>query len=180
MKQSRLYRTFTYSEWVRLQKFQDSSEHHKIVSKEEQDFLQNIIYPMFYDTKKVSSYKSFPLILKEHKPSLPPKYVINTDSFAIVFSSYQNCDGDKFWILSFHVKEWWYCKKRIEEFKNWLKRHYLDRGEEVSGNLIGIPDEYLYPLLKVNDNEERDFCIEFGGIMKDYMLFKFMDLFRIY
>ena len=55
-----------------------------------------------------------------------------------------------------------------------------EAGEEVSGNLIGIPNEYLYPLLKVNDNEERDFCIEFGGIMKDYMLFKFMDLFRIY
>lgn len=70
-----------YYDWVTVQNFEGPQEYHKYVSKEEQDFLQYVVYPMFYKNRTQKQFKTsipFPLVLKDYS-SRHPKYVIDSN-----------------------------------------------------------------------------------------------------
>jgi len=165
-----------YSAWVSAQKFKNPYEHHQYVSREEQDFLQDVIYPMFYeDRKKFKKSFPFPLVLENYS-SRKPKYVIDNNYFTIVFFSYDNHDDEMCWEVSVHIKDHSFCDQRIKVFKSWYAEHY----GKPSIKMAEMPESFLYPELKPYDDEVQDFCIEFWNVGMDFMLFKLLDLFRIF
>lgn len=164
-----------YKDWIVTQKFKDSEELHQYVSCQEQDFLQNVIYPMFY--KHNSQFKTsipFPLILKDYS-SKKPKYVIDDIYFTIIFFSYDNLDDEMCWEVSVHIKDHNFCNKRIKAFKNWYLTYYRPFSE-----LKDMPEEFVYPALRIYDKKVQDFSIEFWNSRRDFILFKLMDVLRIF
>lgn len=168
--------TMEYYEWVAQQKFENSKEHHQYVSYQEQDFLQKVIYPMFYHYN--TPFKTtipFPLVLREHS-SRKPKYIIDTNFFTIVFFSYDNWDDEMCWEVSVHIKDHDFCDKRINEFKSWYSKYY----ERLFAEMKTMPEEFLYPKLNLYNMKVEDFCIEFWNNGRDFMLFKLFDLLRLF
>ena len=166
-----------YYDWVAAQKFQNSDEHHKYVSLQEQDFLQKVIYPMFY-TSRNSQFKSsipLPLVLKDHSTK-KPIYVIDNNYFTIVVFSYDNYDYEKCWEVSVHIKDHDFCDGKINEFKRWYSKHY----GRLFAEMETMPKEFLYPELNIHSNTVQDFCIEFWNEGRDCMLFKLFDLLRVF
>lgn len=167
-----------YYDWAVSQKFKDSEEHHKYVSHQEQDFLQNVVYPMFYKNCKVKQFKTyipFPLVLKDYSTRYP-KYVIDNDYFTIIFFTYDNYDSEMCWEVSVHIKDHNFCDERIKEFKSWYAKHY----DRLFAEMEEMPKRFMHPELKLYDDEVQDFCIEFWNDGRDFMLFKLMDLFRLF
>ena len=167
-----------YYDWVAAQKFAGPEEHHKYVSKEEQDFLQYVVYPMFYKGRIPNGFKTsspFPLVLKDYS-SRHPKYVIDNNWFTIIFFSYNNYDDEMCWEVSVHIKDHSVCDEWVKEFKSWYAEHY----ERLFAEMAEMPECFLYPKLKLYDDEVEDFCIEFWNNGRDFMLFKLLDLFRLF
>ena len=170
-----------YYDWVASQQFKDSKEHHQYVSQQEQDFLQYLIYPMFYRDNKEWQFGSplpFPLVLKTYSTK-KPKYVIDNEYFTCVFFSYENAEAEVCWEVSLHIKDHDFCDISIKDFKEWYKDHYWDFFP-VFNDLKGMPKRFLYPDLDVNSKTVDDFCVEFWGFSRDFMFFKLLDLLRIY
>lgn len=167
-----------YYDWVAAQKFTGPKEHHKYVSKEEQDFLQHVIYPMFYKECEERQFKTtipFPLVLKDYS-SRHPKYVIDNQYFTIIFFSYDNGDDEICWEVSVHIKNHSFCDERIKEFKSWYAKYY----GRLFTEMAEMPECFLHPELKLYDFEVQDFCIEFWNKGRDFKLFKLLDLFRLF
>lgn len=167
-----------YNDWVTAQNFEGPSEHHKYVSEQEQDFLQYVVYPMFYKGRELKRFKTsipFPLVLKDYS-SRHPKYVIDNNYFTIIFFSYDNYDDEMCWEVSVHIKDHGFCDERVKEFKSWYDKHY----ERVFAEMAEMPECFLYPKLKLHDDEVQDFCIEFWNYEKDFIFFKLLDLFRLF
>lgn len=165
-----------YYDWVATQGFKNSEEHHQYVPYQEQDFLQKIIYPMFYDYSiQRKTCVPFPMVLKDHNSSTPI-YVIDNNYFTIIFFSYDNYDDEKSWEVSIHIKDHNFCDKRINEFKTWYRKHY----KRLFAEMETMPKEFLYPKLELYGEEVQDFCIEFWNETRDFMLFKIMDLLRLF
>ena len=167
-----------YYDWVATQKFEGPQEHRKYVSKEEQDFLQYVVYPMFYKDHEQEQLKTsipFPLMLKDYN-SKHPKYVIDNNYFTIIFFLYDNYDDEKCWEVSVHIKDHSYCDERIKEFKLWYAEHY----GKLYAEMAEMPECFLYPKINLYDDEVKDFCIEFWNNGRDFMLFKLLDLFRLF
>ena len=171
-----------YSIWVAKQKFEDPKEHHKHVPIEEQEFLQTVIYPMFYFDPCRRKYKSivpFPLVLTDYSTRYPI-YVIDNQYYTIVFFSL-NTNYNSSWQISFHIKDHWFCDKRIKEFRKWYARYYCDSYRNVLKS-EEMPKRFKYPALDIaNEVEvEKDFCIEFKNTGRHYKMFKFFDSFRLF
>ena len=167
-----------YYNWVAAQNFSGPQEHHKYVSKEEQDFLQYVVYPMFYKDLEQKQFKTsipFPLVLKDYS-SRHPKYVIDNNYFTIIFFSYDNGDDEICWEVSVHIKNHSFCDERIKEFKSWYAKHY----DRLFAEMAEMPECFLYPKLKPYDDEVQDFCIEFWNNGRDFILFKLLDLLRLF
>lgn len=167
-----------YYNWVAAQNFAGPQEHHKYVSKEEQDFLQYVVYPMFYKDREQKQFKTsipFPLVLKDYS-SRHPKYVIDNNYFTIIFFSYDNYDDEMCWEVSVHIKDHSFCDERIKEFKSWYAKHY----DRLFAEMAEMPECFLYPKLKPYDDEVQDFCIEFWNNGRDFILFKLLDLLRLF
>ena len=165
-----------YYDWVAAQKFKNPEEHHQYVSSQEQDFLQNTIYPMFYS--RITQFKTpfpFPMVLKDHS-TRKPKYVIDNVFFTIVFFSYDNLDGEMCWEVSVHIKDHSFCDAKLLSFERWYRRYYLGDPRLYSIEMKGMPEEYLYPKLNFCSEDVEDFCIEFWNNRRDFMLFKLLDL----
>ena len=165
-----------YYDWVASQKFQNPEEHHKIVPRQEQDFLQDVVYPMFYkNNDQFRTRFPFPLVLKDYSAQTP-KYVIDNNFFTIIFFSYDNWDDEKCWEVSVHIKDHDFCDEKVNEFKNWYLKHY----DRLFAEMESMPKEFLYPKLSLCNEQVDDFCIEFWNKGKDFMLFKLFDLFRLF
>ena len=167
-----------YYDWVAAQKFEGPQEHHQYVSKEEQDFLQYVVYPMFYQDCERKQFKTsipFPLVLKDYS-SRHPKYVIDNSYFTIIFFAYDNYDDEMCWEVSVHIKDHSFCDERIKEFKSWYAKHY----DRLFAEMADMPKHVLHPDLKLDDDEVQDFCIEFWNNGRDFKLFKLLDLFRLF
>lgn len=167
-----------YYDWVAAQKFKNSEEHHQYVSYQEQDFVQNIIYPMFYNQR--TQFKTtipFPLVLKDYS-TRKPMYVIDNNFFTIVFFSHDNWDDEMCWEVSVHVKDHDFCDERLLSFAKWFRRYHISDPRLYYIQMEGMPKEFLYPELKFYGKEVQDFCIEFWNTGRDFMLFKLLDLLR--
>lgn len=166
-----------YSDWIRTQKFQNPEEHHKYVSYQEQDFLQYVVYPMFYNQRETQFKTSFPfpMVLTDYS-SKKPIYVVDNNYFTIVFFSYDNFDDEMCWEVSVHIKDNDFCFERINEFKRWYREHY----NRLFSQMETMPKEFVYPALKLYDIKVQDFCIEFWNQGRDFMLFKLLDLLRLF
>lgn len=162
-----------YFDWVGAQKFKCPEEHHQYVSKQEQDFLQHVVYPMFYRKENFKTSIPFPLILKNFSK---PKYVIDNEYFTIIFFSRRNYDYERFWEVSVHVKDHDFCDKPITEFKSWYRKHYY----RLFAEMVDMPEMFNYPQLNLYDNSVKDFCIEFWNDERDYLFFKLLDLLRLF
>lgn len=167
--------TMEYFDWVAAQKFKNSQEHHLYVSEEEQNFLQYVIYPMFYHDSTFETPIPFPIVSKTYSTRYP-KYVINNEHFTVFFFSYDNYDDEKCWEVSVHIKDHEFCDIPIREFKSWYSDHY----STVYCEMEGMPKRFLYPKLNPYSKDVEDFCIEFWNYGRDFMLFKLLDLLRIY
>ena len=163
-----------YFDWVAGQKFKDSQELHQYVSKEEQDFLQYVVYPMFYRNQFKTS-ESFPLVLKDYSTK-HPKYVIDNHYFTIIFFTYNNYDDEMCWEVSFCIKDHNFCDERIKEFKFWYANYY----GRVFSEMEAMPKRFLHPELELYDERVQDFCIEFWNNGRNFMFFKLLDLFRLF
>lgn len=167
-----------YLGWVTEQKFESAEELYKSASREELDFLQMIVYPMFYSKYFGEQFRSsypFPLILKDYSTKAKPIYVINNNFYTIIFFSKETLDGKECWKVSFHVKDHFFCDERIREFKIWYKKYC----GIIYTETVGMPSEFDYPALNLCTEEVEDFCIEFWNRERNYILFKFFDLMRI-
>lgn len=177
-KKGSLLNIMEYYDWVAAQKFKNPQEHHQYVSQKEQDFLQHVIYPMFYKGRKLDQFKTsipFPLVLKDYS-SRYPKYVIDNNYFTIIFFAYNGHYDEMCWEVSVHIKDHSFCDERIKEFKYWYSKHY----DRLYSEMAEMPKRFLHPELKVYDDEVQDFCIEFWNKERDFMLFKLLDLFRLF
>ncbi len=148
-----------YCEWIENQKFRDPIEHHKYVSVDDQEFLQYVIYPMFYQSRTKRVSLTYPFVLKEKKDEKYPKYVINNDFFTIIFYN----SGEKCWKVSFHIKNHFFCDKRINDFKAWYREHYSKAKRDNDKVIPG-----------------KDISFEFWNESRNYLLFKLLDAFRSY
>lgn len=185
-KQPKPLNIMEYYDWVAAQKFQNPQEHHRYVSYQEQDFLQKVIYPMFYKKEKTSFRTSlpFPLVLKDHS-TRKPIYVIENEFLTIVFFSYDNFDDEICWEVSVHVKDHEFCDKRLISFAQWFREHYVYDSILYHIEMDGMPKDFLYPKLNFfpelyQGKTVNDFCIEFWNSGRDFMLFKLFDLLRIF
>lgn len=178
-----------YYDWVAAQKFSGPSEHHQYVPKEEQDFLQRVIYPMFYDISIQNQFKThvpFPLVLKENTRSKDPKYVIDNSHFTIIFFSdyqmywYEDDADDLYWEVSVHIKDHRFCDKRIKEFKSWYTKSYHGRFVPNRERFVSFGEDAMYPKLNLYEDKVQDFSIRFLGIGMNFMLFKLMDILRLF
>ena len=177
-KKERPLSVMEYYDWVATQKFESYEEHHQYVSCQEQDFLQNVIYPMFY--KQSTQFKTpipFPMVLKDHSTK-KPLYVIDNDFFTIVFFSYDNFDDEMCWEVSVHVKDHDFCDEKLLSFAKWFRRYYIFDLRMYSIQMEEMPKEFLYHELNFYGEEVQDFCIEFWNEGRDFMLFKLLDLLR--
>lgn len=171
-----------YYDWVAAQKFEGPKEHHQYVSKEEQDFLQYVVYPMFYQDRERKQFKTsipFPLVLKDYS-SRHPKYVIDNSYFTIIFFAYDNYDDEMCWEVSVHIKDHNFCDERLLSFAKWFRRYHISDSRLYYIHMDGMPKEFLYPKLELYGNEVQDFCIEFWNTGRDFMLFKLLDLLRLF
>lgn len=178
-KKDSLLNIMEYYDWVSAQEFEGSKEHHKYVSREDQDFLEYVVYPMFYKDHIPNQFKTsspFPLVLKDYS-SRHPKYVIDSNYFTIIFFLYDNDDDEMCWEVSVHIKDHDFCDKPVKEFKAWYNKHY---DGILFAEMAEMPDCFLYPKLNLYDDEVQDFCIEFWNNGRDFMLFKLLDLFRLF
>ena len=167
-----------YRDWVVAQKFKNFEEHHMYVSYQEQDFLQNIIYPMFYeDTTQFKTTIPFPLVLKDHS-TRKPKYVVENNFYTIVFFSYDNGDDEMCWEVSVHIKDHDFCNEKLLSFTRWFRRYYIDVPVLYYIEMAEMPKEFLYPNVNFHGEKAEDFCIEFWNKGRDFMLFKLLDLLR--
>ncbi len=169
-----------YYDWIVAQGFKTQEEHHRYVSRQEQDFMQNVVYPMFY--KEKAHFKTpipFPMVLKDYS-SERLKYVINNAFFTIIFFSYDNLDGEVCWEVSVHVKNHDFCDERILSFKKWFMQYYCNDERVYSIQMEEMPKEFLFPRLDFYDDKVQDFCIEFWNSGRDFMLFKLLDLLRLF
>ena len=170
-----------YGEWLSVTPhfpFGDFNELRKVFSKQEEDFLRMVIYPMFYREYdyKARNRPPFPLILKDYSEDRP-RFVVDLSYFTAVFFSYYDPKSDEWcWEVSFHIKDHNYCDERVKEFKSWYNRRYSMTFAEMNE----MPEEFLYPKLNVFEEEVKDFCIEFWGPGRDCQLFKLLDLFSIH
>lgn len=169
-----------YYDWVAAQKFKNPEEHHQYVSHQEQDFLQNVIYPMFYNRHtQFKTYIPFPMVLKDHS-TRKPMYVIDNNFFTIIFFSYDNWDDERCWEVSVHVKDHDFCDKRLLSFAKWYRRYCIYDPRLYYIKMEGMPKEFLYPELNFYGKEVQDFCIEFWNNGRDFMLFKLFDILRLF
>ena len=168
-----------YYSWVASQKFKNPKEHHLYVSYQEQDFLQKVIYPMFYQDTHFKTTYPFPLVLKDYS-SRNPMYAIDTRFFTIVFFSFGYLDGEMCWEVSVHVKDHDFCDEKILSFAKWYREHYIPDIRLYFIDMEKMPEEFLYPKLNFYSKEVQDFCIEFWNEGRDFMLFKLFDLLRLF
>ena len=170
-----------YYDWVKSQRFRNTDEHHQYVPYQEQDFLQNVIYPMFYNSStQFETSIPFPMVLKNNSTK-KPIYVIDNDFFTIVFFSYDNNDDETCWKLSMHIKNHDFCDERIQSFRKWFAKYCcFDIRFYDYGSIGGFPKEFTYHRLILIDDDVRDFGIEFWNKGRDFKLFKLLDLLRLF
>ena len=178
--------TMEYQNWVAEAKFKDSKEHQEYVSRADEDLLQFVIYPMFYrqyDLNGDNLYRThspFPLVLKKKNDVKHPIFVIDNQYFTIVFAKFMDYyEDEECWQVSFRIKDHNFCDKKIKEYKEWYCRHY----DRIFTYLTDMPKRFVYDRLDFydgNPKRQKNFCIEFKNYGKDCMLFKFMDLFRLF
>lgn len=175
-KKERPLNIMEYFNWTMAQNFTGPQEHHKYVSQEEQDFLQYVVYPMFYrNREQFRSLFPFPLVLEDYS-SRYPKYVIDNKYFTIIFFSHNNYDEEVCWEVSVHIKDHNFCDERVKEFKSWYAKYYT----RLFAEMAEMPKCFRYPKLNLYENKVQDFCIEFWNNGRNFMLFKLLDLFRLY
>lgn len=169
-----------YPDWLVSQTFQSSEEHHSYVSSHELNFLQNVIYPMFYgwNSTEFKTARPFPLVLKDSNTG-NPIYVIDNIFFTIVFFSCENLNSKKGWKVSVHVKNHNFCNEPLCSFAQWFLEHYVDP-KNYYIDMGGMPKEFLFPELDFCNEEIQDFCIDFWDDTQDFMLFKLLDLLRLF
>lgn len=166
-----------FYDWYALQYSKNPDESHGYVTLQELNFMQQIIYPMFYnDCSQFTSCEPFPLVLQDYS-SISPKYVIDNSFFTIIFFSYNTYYYEVCWEVSVHIKDILFCAEKIEEFSTWYRRHYAQR---IFVELEDMPAEFKYSKLDPLGGPAKDFCIEFWNDTRDFMLFKLMDLFRLF
>ena len=171
-----------YYSWVGSQKFKNSEEHHRYISLQEQNFLQHVIYPMFYSPdKKFKTPIPFPMVLRDFTSKMPI-YVIDNDFFTIVFCSINYLNRTSSWEVSVHIKDNSFCDEKIIAFAKWFKRHYIPDPRLYFVNMTKMPSEFQYP--KINPyldlKKATDFSIEFWNYEKDFLLFKLCDQLRLF
>lgn len=168
-----------YYDWAASQHFKDYEEELRYVSFEEKDFLQHVIYPMFYRHSIYDHYPLYyPYVVKTYSTK-KPKYVIDNEYFTCVFFSYTTKDEESCWEVSFHIKDHNFCDIPIRDFKEWYKRNYYEPFLGSDG-LKGMPKRFSFPDIDVYSQKVDDFCVEFSGSARDFMLFRLLDLVRIY
>ena len=167
-----------YRDWVKSQQFADSQEHRQYISRETENFLECIIYPMFYDPREeFHTPYPFPLVLKG---SRRPKFVIENDYFSIVLFFYKDDHGATRWEVSFHVKSNDYCDSKIADFAKWYRIHHTRSLADLATSMPDMPKKYRYESLDIFCTTAKDFSIEFDGVAQNYLLYKLMDCLRIY
>ena len=67
-----------------------------------------------------------------------------------------------------------------KRFKQIHSNGYSHISEYDFAEMAEMPDYFLYPKLKVHDDEVQDFCIEFWNNGRDFILFKLLDLLRLF
>lgn len=179
MSEEKKLKVVEYFDWVALQNFANSQEHHEVVSREEQEFLQYVIYPMFYkesrDSVRFKTYDPFPLIIRTSNPK-DREYVIDTDYFTIAFFKYDNYDDEEGWNVSVHIKDYGFCEEPVKAFKEWYGKYYATYGFYEKG----VAGFYDFPALDPYSDTVEDFSIVFWNNHKDFLLFRMLDLFRLF
>ena len=172
-----------FPDWLTTQTFNSPDAYYRFTSTQKRKFLKNLIYPMFYKGEDLQQFKSgnpFPLVLKDYSAS-NPTYVIDTTYFTIVFFLHDNYDDEMCWEVSFHIKDHEFCDERLHTFSDWFYTHYIPDRRLYSIDMEEMPKDFLYPKLSnYYSTHYKDFCIEFWNEGRDAMLFKFLDMFRIY
>ena len=156
---------FEYSPWVTSRKFQDAEEMRRYISREDERFLRGSIYPHFINQfvyQKFNSSIPLPLVLKEENTK-KPKFVVDNDLFTMLFYRAKNRRHGNGWVISFHIKEHWFCDERIKNFRKWLKKNHgniLMRDMNFKGMPSGFCFQKLHAGTVKKDEPEKDFCIE--------------------
>lgn len=179
-----------FYDWHKSQRFENSEEFHKVAN--EFEFLQKVIYPMFYKPFE-SSHSTFffqdvPYIIGNHDGRYPI-YWIENQYFQIVFivnhdSLQYECDS---WEISFITKDCYFCGEKIIKFKDWYFAHYkaLWDGDDTP-YLEEMPKAYRYSGLKRITSKDkrkwqRNFSITFPvSDLGNALFFEFMNTFRLY
>ena len=164
-----------YYDWIETQKLKHPEKHHKYVSTQEENFLQYVIYPMFYDLSPVfKTTRPFPLVLKDYSTE-KPIYVIENHLYRIVFLSHHSSNSKSYWEVSVNIKVHEFCDDPINEFRIWYMKYY---GKHISSKMKAMPKKFVYPKLDLYNWTSKNFCIELKNNEKDFLLFKLFDLLR--
>ncbi|MBR3280321.1 MAG: hypothetical protein IKI57_00545 [Clostridia bacterium] len=176
---------YEFSPWVNSRRFKDADELRSFISREDERFLRGTIYPHFINRfvyKNFNSSIPLPLVLKEETKK--PKFIVDNDLFTMLFYKAKDRHHGSGWVISFHIKEHWFCDERIKNFRKWLKKNHgniLMRNMSFKGMPSGFYYQKLYQGSVKKDALEKDFCIElFSEEHSDAILnsfCKFMELF---
>ena len=178
---------YEYLPWVNSRKFQDVNEHRSFISREDEHFIRDTIYPFFINRFVYQRFESsipLPLILKESENIKKPKFIVDNDLFTLLFYRAKSRNHGKGWVISFHIKEHWFCDPRIQDFRKWMKKNHNNIfSREMT--FKGMPSGFWYSKLDrgtVNKGEkEKDFCLElFSDELGDSLLYKFCDLMQLF